>query len=458
MSKIFLSAGHGGFEDGAIDPGAVSGGTTEAEEMKRTRDLIEAELRNRGSTVLAVPDNLSLRETIRWINNRVDRGDIALEIHADAATPAARGASAFFIAGNDERRGDANVLLSALLNGVGGVVKHGTGVKPDTEAFVGSLGFCRQIVVPSVLMELGFITSSQDRSLLQTKRQDFANAITTGLIEWSQKEVQRQGLSSVSTPPMSNVQGQIDINILGQLHEEKGILVNGNSYVPIDLVDRLGVDVSSDPNIRRIKHQNIVYARAIDLERFNISVRWDSSTRTVTLNPIPRTVLGQIDQIMSQGHTSEEHLKAFLESNNRDGLSQFQDLHKLYREEAAIEHVNHDIAFCQMCLETGFLEFGGDVNPSQNNFCGLGTIGGGVQGASFPHPRIGVRAHIQHLKAYASTDPLVLTPPVDPRFSFVQRGVAPTVNSLSGRWATDLGYGGSVLALLRRLYKMAELL
>ena len=133
MARIFLSAGHGGFEDGAIDPGAVAGGTTEAEEMKRTRDLIEAELNNHGFTVLSVPDNLSLRETIRWINNRADRGDVALEIHADAATPAARGASAFFIAGNNERREDANVLLNAFLNGAGGVVKHGTGVKPDTE-------------------------------------------------------------------------------------------------------------------------------------------------------------------------------------------------------------------------------------------------------------------------------------------------------------------------------------
>jgi hypothetical protein len=111
-----------------------------------------------------------------------------------------------------------------------------------------------------------------------------------------------------------------------------------------------------------------------------------------------------------------------------------------------------------MCLETDFLVFGGDVDPDQNNFCGLGTIGGGIQGASFPNARIGVRAHIQHLKAYGSTEPLLLKPPVDLRFSLVSRGVSPTIQGLSGRWAVDPNYGDSITALLRRLYKMAGLL
>jgi hypothetical protein len=75
-----------------------------------------------------------------------------------------------------------------------------------------------------------------------------------------------------------------------------------------------------------------------------------------------------------------------------------------------------------------------------------------------PDARTGVRAHVQHLKAYASKEPLVLLPPVDPRFNLITRGVAPTVDQLSGRWATSLDYGDSILALLRRLYKLAGLL
>jgi hypothetical protein len=68
-----------------------------------------------------------------------------------------------------------------------------------------------------------------------------------------------------------------------------------------------------------------------------------------------------------------------------------------------------------------------------------------------------VRAHIQHLKAYASLEPLVQQE-VDPRFRFVTRGVAPLVHQLSGRWSADLDYGTKITAILRRLYESANLL
>ncbi|MBD0265821.1 MAG: glucosaminidase domain-containing protein, partial [Tolypothrix sp. Co-bin9] len=138
-------------------------------------------------------------------------------------------------------------------------------------------------------------------------------------------------------------------------------------------------------------------------------------------------------------------------------LVKFPDIPKLYREEAGIEGVNYDIAFCQMCVETGFLRFGGDIRPEQNNFAGLGAIGGGSEAASFPSARIGVRAHVQHLKAYASLEPLVQEV-VDPRFRFVTRGIAPLIDQLSGRWSADLDYGARISAMLKRLYESAGLL
>ena len=110
-----------------------------------------------------------------------------------------------------------------------------------------------------------------------------------------------------------------------------------------------------------------------------------------------------------------------------------------------------------MCIETGFLRFGGDIRPEQNNFAGLGTVGGGTEAASFDSPRLGVRAHIQHLKAYASLEPLVQDA-IDPRFRFVTRGVAPLINQLSGRWSADIEYGDKLMAMLKRLYESAQLM
>ncbi len=124
---------------------------------------------------------------------------------------------------------------------------------------------------------------------------------------------------------------------------------------------------------------------------------------------------------------------------------------RVYMEEGAAEGVKPEVAFAQMCLETGFLRFGGDVIPPQCNFAGIGTTGGGVQGAYFSSVRMGVRAQIQHLKAYASTAPLNL-PLIDPRFHLVTRGCAPTVEGLAGKWAVPgLTYTATMLNYLAQI-------
>ena len=74
----------------------------------------------------------------------------------------------------------------------------------------------------------------------------------------------------------------------------------------------------------------------------------------------------------------------------------------------------------------------------------------GVAGASFESVQIGVRAHIQHLKAYASREPLQRSL-VDPRFGRVRRGSAPYVEDLSGKWAVDPHYAAKIRRKLQSL-------
>ena len=174
------------------------------------------------------------------------------------------------------------------------------------------------------------------------------------------------------------------------------------------------------------------------------------SNRQKLCSPV---LAGSIDRIMGDGATSEVQLLRLLRLNKAP-LNLYGDIPAIYREEAIIEGVNYDIAFCQMCLETGFLQFDGDVQPEQNNFGGIGAIGNGARGDSFSDRRIGIRAQIQHLKAYATTKPLV-QPLVDPRFGLVKRGTAPLVGQLAGRWAEDINYDKKIMAILRRLYELA---
>ena len=107
--------------------------------------------------------------------------------------------------------------------------------------------------------------------------------------------------------------------------------------------------------------------------------------------------------------------------------------------------------------ETGFLQYGGDVSIEQFNFAGLGTTGGGVPGNSYPDVRTGVRAQIQHLKAYATEDTLQGAC-VDERYEYVKKGSAPYVewlgqqeNPLGVGWATAEDYGYSIVEMIKKL-------
>ena len=169
------------------------------------------------------------------------------------------------------------------------------------------------------------------------------------------------------------------------------------------------------------------------------------SCRSVPLS-IPNTIMGS--GIM----TKTQLIRFFLTQAGSAERTKLERLAAYYVEEAAVEGINSDIAFAQMCLETGFLRFGGLVTPEMNNFCGLGALNEENRGVSFSDERTGVRAHIQHLKAYASRAPLNL-PPVDPRYRYVNpKGKAPYIRDLAGTWASDPAYGHKINQLLRRMY------
>jgi hypothetical protein len=158
--------------------------------------------------------------------------------------------------------------------------------------------------------------------------------------------------------------------------------------------------------------------------------------------------------IMGRGLMSLDRLVSFFMENNPSADEErVSRLAALYIEEADFEGVNADVAFVQMCLETGFLRFGGLVTEEMNNFCGLGAVSPEERGHYFPDERTGVRAHIQHLKAYGSCEPLE-GELVDPRFHFVcPRGKSPDIRGLAGTWAADPQYGAKLADLLEALYR-----
>ena len=137
--------------------------------------------------------------------------------------------------------------------------------------------------------------------------------------------------------------------------------------------------------------------------------------------------------------------------------STLEEFCQIYVEEAKAEGIKVEVAFMQAMVETGWLKFGGAVQISQYNFAGIGALDGGAQGATFKTVREGVRAQIQHLKAYANEKPLNNTQ-VDPRFHLVKRGSAKYVEWLGQKenpngygWATAEDYGYKILRLIKEL-------
>jgi N-acetylmuramoyl-L-alanine amidase/Mannosyl-glycoprotein endo-beta-N-acetylglucosaminidase len=442
MGRIFICAIYGGYDGAAADPETIGSAPNEAREMVFLRDLIVPELRNRSFEVVAVPDFDHPRLSIDWIDKRAKPGDIALGIHADAyAQSQTKGVSTFYIAKNGERKNHAQMLLLAFSSRVPDLPS--LGAKPDTVTGTGSLSFCRRLTIPSLLMEIGFKFDSDDRQKIQSYRREIALGIADGLVTWS-RDAQMQATSGNHTV-------SVHLKVNNEPYPESGISIDGNVHIPIDLADRLGVNLALNPQMRRIRYRGIVYVKAIELRDLNISIVAEIG-KIYNIRSQHAFNAEDFDRIMCAGQTTATQLNDFLAANTPAAIEQFPNLPQIYLEEAKAEGVNHDLAFAQMCLETRFLTFGGAILPEFNNFGSLGDRQ--AEWAKFTNLRLGIRAHIQQLKAYASND-LLVQECVAPRFELVKRGVAPTMRQLNGRWSADSQYTIKIAAVLRRLYETA---
>lgn len=143
----------------------------------------------------------------------------------------------------------------------------------------------------------------------------------------------------------------------------------------------------------------------------------------------------------------------YLAKGEASTINQFA---QIVYEEAIAEGVKPEVVFTQCMKETAFLKYGGEVNPNQYNFAGIGATGS-VHGATFENVRMGIRAQVQHLKAYGSLDKLI-NQCVDPRFNLVSRGSAKYVewlgkkeNPTGSGWATSKNYGHDIVNMINVL-------
>ena len=181
--------------------------------------------------------------------------------------------------------------------------------------------------------------------------------------------------------------------------------------------------------------------------------RFDSSGALLPSDSIMGPSLATVEQMVTLFNA--QGVPYPVDKYTSRGAATIKDFCRVLLDQARSEDVRAEVLFAQAMVETGWLQFGGDVDKNgkvQCNFGGLGATGNGVPGDEYPDVKTGLLAQAQHLKGYATTADLS-QPCVDKRFHHLagKRGSAPTVDKLSGTWATSKIYGATIMNVVDKL-------
>lgn len=178
---IFLDAGHS-----VTDSGAVSGAEQESYHARRVRDELRP-LLERHFTVMCVPDNLDLTQTVKWINryakNLEDGYAFAIHLNSNAGK-AGNGAEAWYCGGSPEGQTVkvAQKITQTIIDKYCALSGYGNrGIHSDLASRFHRLGFVRDTNCFAGLIELCFINNKDEINFLKNNYQLIAKALYTGI-------------------------------------------------------------------------------------------------------------------------------------------------------------------------------------------------------------------------------------------------------------------------------------
>ena len=184
--------------------------------------------------------------------------------------------------------------------------------------------------------------------------------------------------------------------------------------------------------------------------------------------------------ILGKSTTTVYQMKSWARS--RGANQKFIDLAQVFYDISVARGVNPAVTYVQSAKETNFMKFGGVLDASYNNPCGMKlSIGGSDTDAKahkvFASWNDGIQAQVDHLALYAGKagypkysedlkqyyisqglnyDPngvyLKNGKTTDPRHFASIYGVAKNVEDLGGRWAPSPSYGTDMLSMMDQLY------
>lgn len=161
-------------------------------------------------------------------------------------------------------------------------------------------------------------------------------------------------------------------------------------------------------------------------------------------------------QIISKPSATLEQMQAW--ASKKGAAKWFIDEAKTYYDIAKKKGVNPTGVYAQSAIETGYGKFGGVIDESYHNPCGMKITAGGGNYDPNAHKRFkdweeGITAQVDHLLLYAGQ---VQKETPDPRhFPFIQ-GKAKTWQGLGGNWAPSTEYGNKIVRLMQEIEQVPK--
>ena len=176
----------------------------------------------------------------------------------------------------------------------------------------------------------------------------------------------------------------------------------------------------------------------------------------VSLVPIMNVQAATTDfKIISSTEVTAAQAKKWAKSKGAtDTFANLATIYWKYSEDCG--DINPAIAYVQAAKETGYGKFGGVLDESYHNPCGMKTSSGGGDYDKEAHQRFnswdeGVQAHMDHLALYAGASGYPKSNTYDPRHFVTIKGKATTTNELGTKWAPSNTYGEEVGKLYMNL-------
>ena len=446
--KVCIDPGHGG-----NDPGTMGNGLREKDITLDICLKLKPMLEYNGIKVMLTRDGDYSPGHLEGdhkgeLRARVDiaeknKADLFISIHVNAG--GGTGEEILIIGTGGRAEAAANKVLPYLVQ-VGGWANRG--VKEQNVLVL------RETTMPAILTENGFIDNPSDAMKLKDPdfRYTLASAHAKGICNYFGIEY----MDTTPSPPKPDIMYRVII-------DDKQIMALSSQENAIMEVRKI---VEAGQALKGFVQRNTDGVNVFEYPKLQTS-----SPSLQSQPDLPKTLQGdQKTSIMGSETITLEQCRKFLLSYNPDA----PDLIPFYKKYGEALGIRWGFAVAQMIKETGYLKFGGNVMPEQNNFAGIGAVGEGAKGAVFSTPDDGVLAHLEHLYAYSSIDQLPEgIPKLDPRFELVKRGSCPNWEDLNGHWAvpgneygedivkiygkmiseviTPIPVGNKTIALLRKL-------